>query len=440
LFLKEKYDDTCIVTNYAVSGCPMLKKCDFPLWNEPDFAKGWAYAPDICFIMLGTNDSKPYNWDDHKDDFYSDYKAMIDTFTARNPLTKFILCLPPPAFAVVWDIRNPIIANEIIPLIDSLAKTTGADVIDFYKPLLDSVQLLPDKIHPNAKGAKVLAKIAFDKIVSSDIIHEVRTGGAFVTTLKSSVTGELRLSDKVTLSWTTLNANEVFLNGEKVDLNGSILRSPTETTNYTLVAKGDLTNDLLTLVQKMYILRLAKFTASASTRSMFVGDTSKLKMIYYDQNSRLITDSIFAVNWSLTEGSGHFVNQGDNTIQFVGDAVGTAKLLGSFRTLNFSIAINIKAFPTGVELENSKSVPEVYPNPFEESLFLSIPAERQGKLSIRLFDSAGRLCKTYSIQISGSLNHSIEMLTSDLEEGLYIYKLELSGESYSGSVLKRNDH
>ncbi len=62
LLLSQKFGDTCTLKNFAVSNRTILKHGDFPIWNEPDFVKSLNYAPDVLFVMLGTNDSKPQNW------------------------------------------------------------------------------------------------------------------------------------------------------------------------------------------------------------------------------------------------------------------------------------------------------------------------------------------------------------------------------------------
>jgi acyl-CoA thioesterase-1 len=435
LMLKEIYGDTCIITNYAVSGRTMLKKGDFPIWNEPDFTRMWNYAPDICFISLGTNDSKPYNWDDNHQEFFSDYKAMIDTFITRNPATKFIVCLPPPAFDVVWDIRNPVIIDEIIPLIDSIAKTTGVDLVDFYHPLLDSVYLFPDKIHPNAAGSKVMAKIAFDEIVGSGIIHKIQTGHSFVTSIKSNVNGELRIKDKATISWTTINTDEAFLNGVKVDLNGSLAVFPEETTKYTLVAKSDLTSDSLTLEQKVYIPNLAKFTISTAIRTMNQRDTLKLKLLFYDQKNKSITDSVFNINWSLSEGYGRFVNQGNNTVGFVGDSAGISKIVCTINGVTSTVSITVKAVLTSSGLTLYDDF-KIYPNPFNKQININVAVQKPGRLTLRIFDTNGRLLKNETRNIETTGNESIAINTSKLSKGIYMYKLELPGKNYSGKIIK----
>ena len=50
------------VRNYGVSGRTLLKKGDFPYWNESFYRQSRDWNPDIVVIQLGTNDSKPQNW------------------------------------------------------------------------------------------------------------------------------------------------------------------------------------------------------------------------------------------------------------------------------------------------------------------------------------------------------------------------------------------
>ena len=154
--------DSFEIGNFAVSGRTMLRNGDFPIWNEPQFPQALAFKPDILFIMLGTNDSKPQNWDDFGDEFDDDYIAMIDTFRLADNLKEIWAILPPPAFAVQWGISDEVIKNEQIPIIEQLIVDHGLKRVDFYTPLVGRGDLFPDDIHPNAAGAEVLARILYE--------------------------------------------------------------------------------------------------------------------------------------------------------------------------------------------------------------------------------------------------------------------------------------
>ena len=51
------------VRNCGKSGTTMLKNGDYSYWNEQLFDDAINFNPNIVTIMLGTNDSKPQNWD-----------------------------------------------------------------------------------------------------------------------------------------------------------------------------------------------------------------------------------------------------------------------------------------------------------------------------------------------------------------------------------------
>nr|WP_199200271.1 GDSL-type esterase/lipase family protein [Adhaeribacter arboris] len=60
--------DTYEVKNYGIGGRTLLKKGDYPYWNEVKYQEVLQWQPNIVIIKLGTNDSKPQNWQ-HKADF-----------------------------------------------------------------------------------------------------------------------------------------------------------------------------------------------------------------------------------------------------------------------------------------------------------------------------------------------------------------------------------
>ena len=145
------------IKNFGVSGATMLKQGDKPYWNQDEYQEALAWQPDAVVIMLGTNDSKTHNWE-HKEQFADDYKALIKNFQALDSQPKIWICLPVPAFEERWGISPAVVYQEILPILKTVAKDTGAEIIDLFKPMMQRVELFPDKIHPNADGAKVMAK------------------------------------------------------------------------------------------------------------------------------------------------------------------------------------------------------------------------------------------------------------------------------------------
>jgi dienelactone hydrolase/lysophospholipase L1-like esterase len=144
------------VRNYGVSARTMLKKGDNPIWKEKAFKNAIAFNPHVVIIKLGTNDTKPQNWK-HKGEFAADTAAMVKGFQALEARPIVYLCRPVPAFPANWGITDAVIKGEVIPLIDQAAAATGAKIIDLYKLLEGKKQYFPDKIHPNAAGAGIMA-------------------------------------------------------------------------------------------------------------------------------------------------------------------------------------------------------------------------------------------------------------------------------------------
>jgi len=168
VLLGDKYD----VRNFGVGGRTLLKKGDFPYWDETIFEMAQDFEPDIVIILLGTNDSKPQNWV-YKDEFYSDYVDMVNTFRTLESLPEIFVGFPPPVFVEGWGINDPVIHDEIIPLVDSVRTTLQTFRVNFYDNMTEMGDLFPDGIHPDAAGYSEMARIAADAILNrpSGVIH-----------------------------------------------------------------------------------------------------------------------------------------------------------------------------------------------------------------------------------------------------------------------------
>jgi lysophospholipase L1-like esterase len=145
------------VENFGVSGATMLKKGDKPYWQESEFTRALAFKPHVVVIKLGTNDTKPQNWV-YNSQFEDDYCAMIEQFKALDTHPRIWICLPVPAYDVRWGISATIITGEVIPAIHHVAEREDVPVIDLYAPFSGKEALFPDKIHPNAEGAGIIAR------------------------------------------------------------------------------------------------------------------------------------------------------------------------------------------------------------------------------------------------------------------------------------------
>ncbi len=156
--------DAYTVKNFGVSGRTLLKKGDYPYWNEPQFQQVKDFQPDVVVIKLGTNDSKPQNWA-HKADFVKDYLDLIAEFRAHMPADgKVYVVIPVPVTRVNFGINPEVMNNEQRLMLMEIIQKSGAEVIDLYTPLMDKPELLPDGVHPNTEGLTIMAQVIARRI------------------------------------------------------------------------------------------------------------------------------------------------------------------------------------------------------------------------------------------------------------------------------------
>lgn len=156
--------DDYLVKNFGVSGRTLLRKGDYPYWNEPQFEEVQEFEADILVIKLGTNDSKPQNWK-YKDDFVKDYIDMITAFRTTMPEeAKVYICIPVPVFKDNFGITESVMVNEMKPMLKEIAKATDSKIINLYKPLKKHGDLFGDGVHPNTEGNRLMAEAVAKKI------------------------------------------------------------------------------------------------------------------------------------------------------------------------------------------------------------------------------------------------------------------------------------
>jgi len=155
------------VKNFGVSSRTMLKKGDYPYWEEPELTQALLYNTNIVIILLGGNDTKSHNWK-YKDEFISDYIAMIDTFKQLDSNPGIWICYPSPGFGS-WTFAEDIYVSEMIPMIDQILVQREVALIDFHSPLVNMEHYFPDGIHPSIEGAGYMAKIVYQILTGAEI-------------------------------------------------------------------------------------------------------------------------------------------------------------------------------------------------------------------------------------------------------------------------------
>lgn len=147
------------VGNFGLSGATVLKQSDYTYWNSWAYRNSLKFKPNIVVIMLGTNDSKPWNWNAAK--FDADYRALIAKYQSLQTHPQVYICLIPPYYTpnpFGGAFENPaFVQNTVLPAIQAVANATGVTLIDNNTPLLGQPELFSDGVHPTPQGAAVIA-------------------------------------------------------------------------------------------------------------------------------------------------------------------------------------------------------------------------------------------------------------------------------------------
>ena len=158
------------VLNYGISGATLLKE-----GNQPYRSDFWETAKsmqgEIYILMLGTNDSKPGNW--NAGEYNRQLAERIRELKAIPSVKTICLMAPPPAFKkkesdpyAAFDIDPVVIRDEIRGIIRAAAGKNGVEFVDLYAVLDGHSEYMPDGVHPNAQGDEVIAETLYQMIGS----------------------------------------------------------------------------------------------------------------------------------------------------------------------------------------------------------------------------------------------------------------------------------
>lgn len=157
------------VGNFGHNGATLLNRGHNPYAKLPEFKAALEMKPDIAVIHLGVNDTDPRNWPEHGDDFIADYCAIIDSLRSVNPQVRILIARLTPLTSHHYRFRTGTRDWRLLiqKQIEAVARLKNVELIDFNLPLRDRQDLMPDAIHPNAKGYGLLARTAWQGITGN---------------------------------------------------------------------------------------------------------------------------------------------------------------------------------------------------------------------------------------------------------------------------------
>ncbi len=193
------------ITNCGASGTTMIKTGNAPYWNTQQFIDSNNSSPNIVIIMLGTNDSKSYNWVNAQTEYVPDYNSLIANYQglASHPtiyLNTLLTVYPPGNYDITSD---AIVSGTICPWIQQIGVAHNLPVFDVNASTKNMSQNFPDNIHPDIAGAKVVAQTVFNGLMLAGQPPPIVSAALNKTVVASSVADGTVAANAVDGDWTT---------------------------------------------------------------------------------------------------------------------------------------------------------------------------------------------------------------------------------------------
>ncbi len=159
------------VCNFGVSGSTVQDSGDQPYTKTKAYTESLAYEADILVFMMGSNDSKPENWQS-KEKFTEAYNQLLDTYLQKEKKPTVYLCTVPVAYfpdgvsegLTNYDIQ-PLIVETVADIVKEIAEERDLPIIDINSLTENRRDLFGrDNVHPNNEGAKAIAEEVFKAI------------------------------------------------------------------------------------------------------------------------------------------------------------------------------------------------------------------------------------------------------------------------------------
>ena len=166
--LHRKLGEDYQVINFGFSGATLQREGDLPYRRLGFLQKVKKAKPDVILLMLGTNDSKPYNWNERR--YREQYEEMVQELLSYDWPHKLVLLAPPKAFPetktgkVSYDIVNEPIRDAIRSTVSAVGEKYGLQVVDLYAFTETHPEYFGDGVHPNVPGNEAIAEHLYETI------------------------------------------------------------------------------------------------------------------------------------------------------------------------------------------------------------------------------------------------------------------------------------
>lgn len=161
-FLNQILTDRYQVINYGISGRTLQDEGDYPYKADKFYPISKETKAEIYLILLGTNDAKPYNWNEER--YERELHALLKEYIEMEHGPKVILMSPPHCYEdkksgiVLFDIEKKNIDGPIQEIVHRQANLFGIKLIDLYAHTEGHEDWFVDGVHPNALGNRKIAE------------------------------------------------------------------------------------------------------------------------------------------------------------------------------------------------------------------------------------------------------------------------------------------
>ena len=160
--LEQELDGKYDVLNYGISGTVVQVSGDKPydatMWEE---AK--KQHAQIYLFMLGSNDTKPQNW--NRAQLAFQLGQMVKDLKRVPGVRTVYLMVPTPGYKLneedrygIYNIDVDLINTELPPLFRECAEKTGVELIDLYSLCEGHPEYMVDGVHPNKEANRLIGE------------------------------------------------------------------------------------------------------------------------------------------------------------------------------------------------------------------------------------------------------------------------------------------
>jgi acyl-CoA thioesterase-1 len=484
--LGEGYD----IRNFGVNGKTTLKNGNDPYWGTEAFPNALEFEPNIVTIMLGTNDSKPQNWEPFKDEFEDDYKAMIDTFQTLPSNPEIYLCIPAKVFDNSYDILDSNIV-KIKLIIEQIGAELNLPLIDCYTFFEDKPELFTDGVHPTYNGMWEYAKMIYLAIAgeegpATEVIRDINLVKGLPVTIEGIRTDapitqmtdrdyftnfliengavvELTLEEAASIDMVQILLSgyytfsykvEVSLNqidwtelGTEIDAESiSAVSFPFDAVDAKYFKIAFNHEEPVFNVAEISVLQTAQVHAPAIT---FVTEKVTSKKFYYFVDIYAATQGA-PIRYSVSTNNGPFdggtLYRSDSTMYFKQSVNVDAQK--AFFTMAYAKGIEVRSDTSDVYYNTNSSVRsqetefpsqfhlhQNYPNPFNPSTLIEYDLDRPARVRLAVVDCTGRLVRELVNTHQAAGLYRAQFDASGLSSGLYFYVLESGGHKIARKMV-----